>query len=79
MYKIKTNNVIIFFFFLFYFFLHIYFTLSYILKNKTKQNHKQANKIKDKFMTDTRTNRPIFSMPKTEYFYCLNLCRTSDF
>ena len=30
-------------------------------------------------MTDTRTNRPILSMSKTEYFYCLNLCRTSDF
>ena len=24
-------------------------------------------------MTDTSTNRPILSMSKTEYFYCLNL------
>ena len=79
MYKIKTNKMIIFYFFHFIFFWHIYFTLTYILKNKTKQKHKQANKIKDKFMTDTRTNRPILSMSKTEYFYCLNLCRTSDF
>ena len=62
MYKIKTKDD---FFHFIIFFLHIYFTLSYILKNKTKQKHKQANKIKDKFMTDTRTNPPILSMSKT--------------
>ena len=65
MYKIKTNQMMI-----------IFFRIFISLCNKflkTKQKHKQTNKIKDKFMTDTSTNRPILSMSKTEYFYCLNL------
>ena len=79
MYKLQTNKTI--------FFWHIYFTLSYILKNKNKQkttnkqinkkqtNKKQTNKNKnkqqqqqkknkDKFMTDTRANRPYYQCPK---------------
>ena len=64
MYKIKTNQMMIFF--------RIFISLCNKFL-KTKQKRKQTNKIKDKFMTDTSTNRPILSMSKTEYFYCLNL------
>ena len=58
------------------FFVRIFISLcnkSLKTKQKHKQTNKQTNKIKDKFMTDTSTNRPILSMSKTGYFYCLNL------
>ena len=77
MYKIKTNKMIIFYFFHFIFFWHIYFTLSYILKNKN--TNKQTKSRTSSWPILAQTDR-YYQCPKLNtfivwtYFGCFRCC-----